>query len=207
MKKSYLFLVLVTSLVLLDFFLKKTFKMDELLYESLAKQFTINQLESIYALNKNWSWLTYLLSPFLIGFKILLVSSILYAGFFFYERKIEFGQLLYISIKCEFLFVLIPVIKFCWFYNIANYTFEDIQYFYPLSALYFIGHKGLDPWWIYPFQTLNLFELAYWFILAYFLGKELKISMDKSFKVVASSYVPMLFSWVILIMFLTINNS
>ena len=65
---------------------------------------------------------------------------------------------------------------------------EDLQYFYPLYALSIIGYEGLQPWFVYPFQVLNLFELAYWFILAYLLGKELESTTDKGLSIVASSY-------------------
>jgi hypothetical protein len=39
-------------------------------------------------------------------------------------------------IIAEFVFLLVPIFKIIWFYFFqTNYTLEDIQYFYPLSAL------------------------------------------------------------------------
>lgn len=89
----------------------------------------------------------------------------------------------------------------------TNYTLEDLQYFYPLSALNIVGYKGLESWFIYPLQVLNLFELAYWLLLAYFIGKlaftekDKGKPMDLGFKIVASSYGSALLLWVVVVMF------
>jgi hypothetical protein len=88
-------------------------------------------------------------------------------------------------ITAEFVFLLVPLFKIIWFYLFqTNYTPEDIQYFYPLSALNIVGYKGLEAWLIYPFQ----FELAYWMVLAYFIGKITETNMDRGLKIMASSY-------------------
>ncbi len=65
----------------------------------------------------------------------------------------------------------------------------------------------MQPWFIYPFQVFNLFELAYWFILAYLIGKELNENTDKGFSIVASSYGVSLLIWVVGVMFFTLNMS
>lgn len=105
---------------------------------------------------------------------------------------------------------MVIVFKTVWFYFFqADYNLEDLQYFYPLSALNIIGYEGLQPWFIYPFQVLNLFELAYWLILAYLIDKELGIDKkkDTGIKIVASSYGVSLLIWVVGIMFFTLNMS
>ena len=70
-----------------------------------------------------------------------------------------------------------------------------------------MGYQGLEAWFIYPFQVLNLFELAYWLILAFYIGKATKTNMDNGLKIVASSYGLALFLWVAVIMFFTLNYS
>lgn len=82
-----------------------------------------------------------------------------------------------------------------------------MQYFYPLSALNIIGYEGLQSWFIYPFQLINLFELAYWVILAYLIGKEFNENTDKGLSIVASSYGVSLLIWVVGMMFFTLNMS
>jgi len=76
-----------------------------------------------------------------------------------------------------------------------------------------VGYQGLEPWFIYPLQVLNLFELAYWFVLAYFIGKlaftekDKGKPMDLGLKIVASSYGSALLLWVVVVMFFTLNYS
>lgn len=85
--------------------------------------------------------------------------------------------------------MLVIVFKIAWFYFFQlNYTLEDIQYFYPFSALNIVGYEGLQPWFVYPIQVLNLFELAYWFILAYLIGTY--SYFDFSFKLKDATQIP-----------------
>lgn len=68
--------------------------------------------------------------------------------------------------------------------------------------------RGLNLGLFIPFQVLNLFELAYWFILAYLLGKELgDDDKDKSLSIVLSSYGTSLLIWVVGVVFLNLYMS
>jgi hypothetical protein len=88
-------------------------------------------------------------------------------------------------IIAEFVFLLVPIFKIIWFYFFqTNYTLEDIQYFYPLSALNIVDYKELEPWLIYSSQVLNLFELIYWLILTNFIGNITETNMDHGLKIV-----------------------
>uniref|UniRef100_UPI004047898B hypothetical protein n=1 Tax=Flavobacterium sp. TaxID=239 RepID=UPI004047898B len=108
--------------------------------------------------------------------------------------------------------------------NVANFqdliefvnttaSLNEIQYFYPLSALNIVGYQSVESWFIYPLQVLNLFELAYWLLLSYFVGKlaftekDNGKPMDLGFKIVASSYGSVLLLWVVVVMFFTLNYS
>jgi len=104
--------------------------------------------------------------------------------------------------------LLVIIFKTAWFYFFqTDYNLEDLQYFYPLSALNIVGYEGLQPWFIYPVQVFNLFELAYWVILAYLIDKELNENTVKGMSIVASSYGVSLLIWVVGVMFFTLNMS
>lgn len=127
---------------------------------------------------------------------------------FFFDKEIKFKTLFNIVVKAEFVFLLVILCKTIWFYVFQqDYTLEDLQYFYPLSAINITGYDGLKPWFAYPLQTLNLFEVTYWILLAYLLGKELKITTDMGLNIVASSYGVGLLIWVVAVMFFTLNMS
>lgn len=188
---------------------------NDLLYQSYSEKLTTAQIEKVFALQEKWQWVSYALIPLLLLIKISLIVSVLYVGTFFYSKaKVTFKQLFDAVVKAEFVFLGVGVLKIVWFYFFqTNYTLEDLQYFYPLSALNIVGYQGLEAWFIYPLQVLNLFELAYWLLLAYFIGKlaftekDRGKPMDLGFKIVATSYGSALLLWVVVVMFFTLNYS
>lgn len=215
MKKKLAVYFLLFFNVFLVVLIKILLDYDKIIYLSLSEKFSINVAQEVLTLQKKWEWVSYVLIPFVTIIKITLISSVLYIGTFFYSKiKVTFKQLFDAVVKAEFLFLGVGVLKIIWFYFFqTSYTLEDLQYFYPLSALNIVGYKGIDAWFIYPLQVLNLFELAYWLLLAYFIGKMAFTEKDKGkpmdlgFKIVASSYGSALLLWVAVVMFFTLNYS
>ena len=206
-------------ITLLSFFLgilsNSILKFEILFINSLSEILTQNQIEEYLNFKKKWQLLSYLIIPILLLIKMSIIASIIYIGAFFYSKaKVTFKQLFNAVVKAEFVFLGVGVLKIVWFYFFqTNYTLEDLQYFYPLSALNIVGYQGLESWFIYPLQVLNLFELAYWLLLSYFVGKlaftekDKGKPMDLGFKIVASSYGSALLLWVVVVMFFTLNYS
>ena len=207
---------LITLLSLFIGILSNSLLKFELLFiNSLSETLTQNQIEEYLSIQKKWKWLSYTIMPIILLIKTSLITSLIYIGTFFYSKnKVTFKQLFNAVVKAEFVFLGVGVLKIVWFYFFqTSYTLEDLQYFYPLSALNIVGYKGLDNWFIYPLQVLNLFELAYWLLLSYFIGKlaftekDKGKPMDLGFKIVASSYGSALLLWVVVVMFFTLNYS
>lgn len=209
------FIILFSLMLLLSYFSVIVLPINDLLYQSYSEKLTTVQIEKVFAFQEKWRWISYALVPLLLLLKISLIASVLYIGTFFYSKvKVTFKQLFDAVIKAEFVFLLVSILKIVWFYFFqTNYTLEDLQYFYPLSALNIVGYQGLESWFIYPLQVLNLFELAYWLLLSYFVGKlaftekDKGKPMDLGFKIVASSYGSALLLWVVVVMFFTLNYS
>ena len=213
----YIFLFSLISYLLVEIN-KNLLNLDSLILDYLSLNYSQTQIENYFKFQEKWSTFSYLFVPFFLFFKSIIISSVLNIGTFFYSKTIvTFKQIWIIVIKSEFIFLIIGIFKIVWFYYFqTNYTLEDLQYFYPLSALNIVGYQDLEAWFIYPLQTLNLFELAYWFILAYYIGKiasptrnveENKYPVDFGLKIVASSYGSALLLWVCVVMFFTLNNS
>lgn len=212
------FLVLSIIAVLLSYLTVTLLPFNELLYQSYTEKFATDQIQKIFELQEKWQWVSYAIIPLILLIKTTLITSVLYIGAFFYSKvKVTFKQLWHIAVKAEYLFLLVGVAKIIWFYFFkTTYTLEDLQYFYPLSALNIVGYKGLETWFVYPLQVLNLFELVYWLILAYYIGKIAsptkngiisKYPIDFGLKIVASSYGSALLLWVVVVMFFTLNYS
>ncbi len=208
MSNKAIFLILVLTQFCLGFFSKELLNTDEVVINSLSEQLSIEQIDNMIDFREKWQWLSYVILPLLLLLKISIIAAIIDVGCFFFGKEIKYKILFNIVVKAEFIFLLVIVFKTAWFYFFqTDYNLEDLQYFYPLSALNIIGSEGLQPWFIYPFQVLNLFELIYWFILAYLIGNELNENTDKGFSIVASSYGICLLIWIVGVMFFTLNMS
>lgn len=203
------YLILCIALILSAVITNNILNFKGLLYNSLSEQLTSKQIESFFEFQDKWQWVGYAIVPLIVLSKTSLIASTLYIGTFFLSKgAVTFKQLWGFVLSAEFVFLLVPVFKIAWFYFFkTQYKLEDIQYFFPLSALNIVGYSDLESWFIYPLQTLNLFELTYWLILAYFIGKATQTSMDQGLKIVAYSYGSILFLWVVTIMFFTLNYS
>lgn len=183
------------------------------IYEA-SKTLTKVQIEQILTPETDNEYLNLITISISTLFKVILISTIVFTGTLLFEKKISMRNIFFIVIKLEYIF-LIPILFEIIYFKFINTTatLEDIQYFYPLSALNIVGYKGLEAWFIYPLQVLNLFELAYWLLLSYFVGKlaftekDKGKPMDLGFKIVASSYGSALLLWVVVVMFFTLNYS
>lgn len=171
----------------------------------LSQDLVESQVNYLVGNKIKWAWLSYLIILILLLIKIFLISSILNIGLLFFNQNVRYSRLFSIVVRAEFIFVFVGFIKLIWFLFQKDYSFEELQYFYPLSALNIVGYEEISVWFIYPFQVINLFELVYWIVLGILIGKELNIVFDKSFKIVASSYGVSLIIWIFVVMFFVIN--
>lgn len=207
MDKSKLAILLFLTIIF-NYLSNEILNLDNLTFSSITEQLTNNQIQDLINFQRQWGWLNYVIILALLIIKIIIIAGVLDIGCFFFNKEIKYKKLINIVIKAEFIFLLVVVFKTAWFYFFQqNFTLEDLQYFYPLSALNIIGYQGLETWYIYPFQVLNLFEIAYWLILAYLIGKNINDTTEKGFAIVASSYGFGLLIWIVGIMFLTLNIS
>lgn len=207
-KNTVLFFILYTLYFSLTVFSKEILSAEQLYYNTLAEQLTAEQIQEVIHMNNLWGWVYYIALPLILYLKILLIAIVLSIATFFFAQKIKFSQLFNIVLKAEFIFLLPIVFKAVWFYFFKkDYTLEELQNYMPLSLESLFGYENFERWYIYPMQTANLFEIAYWITLTLLLAKVLQINRQKSFTIVASSYGVGLVIWIAAIMFLTLNMS
>ncbi|PHS51256.1 MAG: hypothetical protein COB01_10705 [Lutibacter sp.] len=210
MKNKYHYFILI----ILSFFVllisKKSLNLNDLLYNQLSEQLVQEQVEKLLESQQKWAWVGYAIIPLLILIRSSLVALCLSIGTFFYEieHKIPFKQFFRIALIGEFVLVFVGYFKLGYFYFIkTDYTLQDLQQYYPLSYINILDLDNIQPWLVYPLQTINLFEVAYFFVLGFSLWKLLKNKFSKSIEIVAVSYGSGLVIWLGLVMFLTLNMS
>ncbi|MEZ0183146.1 hypothetical protein AB9T89_12945 [Flavobacterium oncorhynchi] len=209
-KINYLLLLLLSIISIIT---AKTgnylLNVEQLYYQSLTVNLTTQQVERIFEVQKKTQLLYYVIVPIISLIKTIIVSVVIYIGIMLFDnRKINFNLVWHFVLKAEFIFVLVSIFKILWFcFFQTNYNLKDLQYFFPLSALNIIDYKGLEVWFIYPFQTLNLFELFYIIYLGYEVGKLTQTNTDYGLKIIGLSYVPALLLWVTTVMFFALTYS
>ncbi|MFP4022880.1 MAG: hypothetical protein ACLFVR_00010 [Thiohalospira sp.] len=195
-------LIYILISILLNWFIIQ----DELYYKSLGEEFSTDVLNKIISLRNKWDWVGFIISPFFLFVKILLVATCLEIGNFIFDWKLQLKQLLRIVILAETIFLIVAIVRIIWFLVYPeNLTLEYIQVYYPLSLINLVEIENIPQYLIYPMQLVNLFELVYWITLAYLIKIYTNKSFDKSFDFVAKTYGVGLFTWVILFVFISIN--
>jgi hypothetical protein len=188
--------------------ISKSLISSELIHEYYIDFLPQKKISELLTTQKKWEWISYILLPLIVFLRASLVSTSLNIGLFFYdtENKIYFKQLFKIALLGEFVLVLVGYVKFFYFtFFRTNYTLLDVQQFYPFSIINFFNIESLETWFIYPLQTVNLFEIGYFFVLVYGLHKLMRNNYWKSFEIIAISYGLGLLIWMGCVMFLTLN--
>ena len=205
---TIIFIILSVAYIGLSYISSVILDLSGVMVRSLSEQLTAEQMEKVLSFKDQWQWISYVSVPLLLLIKISVIAVLIDVGCVFYNEKLPYKQLFRIALLGEFVFLAVPIFKLCWFlFFQPNFSLEDIQYFYPLSALNIIGYKGVAVWFIYPLQLLNLFEVVYWFLISVQLNKAIGSTTGKGVNIVASGYGVGLLLWVVCVMFFTLNMS
>ena len=181
---------------------------DDLVYDSLINQLSYERISEILAVGKKWEWLSYVLLPLLLFFKVLFVVICFSIGTLILGVHSTSKKLFEIGVSAEFIFLIPSVLKLLWFLFVnTDYALQDLQLFSPLSLISLFNPTELDPWLVYPIQLLNVFELLYWIALAWQMQEGLEKPFAESLSFVAKTYGVGLAVWVVVVMFLTVSIS
>ena len=177
---------------------------------SAQKNFDIPEsvvLEAIESF-KYWNKFSIIFTFLLFSLKGLTIALILYVGLFFEDlhKGFHLANIFLIAVYAECVLVIAGLVKII-VVSFGDFSYDFLLRYYPLSLLNLVDYSKIDGLFLYPLQLVNVFELAYFFLLVYFLKEEIEISFGKSFKIVMSSYGAALICWVVFVMFFTLNFS
>lgn len=205
-KNWHLYAYLLIGFVTTAYLSNKYIFTDTLFYNSYGNQLTAERISHILSFRYRFAWLGYLLTPITLLIRIFLISLILYIGTILSGLKVEFKSLFRIALQAEFVMLFSFFIKMYWIYFfMPDISLKEISFFQPLSIINFFSIGEIPRWFVYPLQLVNLFEIAYWLLLADLLKKIIKKSFWKSFKFVLSTYGVGLLIWAVFVVFLTLN--
>lgn len=157
---------------------------------------------------KYWNRLSIVLTFLLFSLKAFVIALILYGGLFFADlhKGFHLANIFLITVYAEGVLVIAGLVKII-VVSFGDFSYDFFLRYYPLSLQNLFDYHKIDGLFLYPLQLVNAFEVAYIFLLVYFLKEEIDISFGKSFKIVMSSYGAALVCWVVFIVFFTLNFS
>ncbi|MCK5401340.1 MAG: hypothetical protein KAJ28_06865 [Flavobacteriaceae bacterium] len=79
--------------ILLSLMLKELLDTDDLVINSLAVQFTQDQIQDVLNFQQKWQWVSYVVLPLLLLLKVGIIAAILDVGCFFFDREIKYKHL------------------------------------------------------------------------------------------------------------------
>jgi hypothetical protein len=201
--------IVLANLILI--WLSRSVLINEIVfYNTYSEQLTWDRSLKLFEGMRRYAWIGFAFTPILLLIKFSLITLVLYTGIIFcnMQDKVSLGSVFKIVIASEIVFVCAGAIKFLWFYLFAgNYDLNDIGFFSPLSLINMFKISEVSRLWIFPLQTVNLFQIIYVISISFGLHKICHVGKPDSDRIVLLSYLPALTLWISLIMFLSIDAS
>jgi hypothetical protein len=164
--------------------------------ETAAFEFLQDRSEGLIL--KTISAIKYLSIPLVYLWKFTVIAFVIWVGCFMFGYRVTYKQCWGVVIAAEFVFILPELLKIIWFMFIeTDPTYHDIRAFYPFSLMHFFSYETLDRRWAYPLRSLNIFEVAYWFLLVMGIHHYARKSKKYVWIIVAASYIPLFFLWLL----------
>lgn len=184
-------------------FYSQTYLLTDDLYRLiLGSQMTDRQFDDYLEFVHKWQWVSYLFIPLALLLRISFTWVCLKAGSFISEQFTD-AAFWKICIQAEIVFAVGAVAGLLYtefFVNVESLEQLSVN---PFSLQVFVSNY-VPKWSNYFFNTLNIFELGYVFVLAYLIAEEAKSKVLPSLKFVASTYLPGLALWVLLVSYLSV---
>ena len=208
----YIFLIVLFAHIFILYFTSYFLEINSKIIDFLAKDYPSSVVQNYKESQKKWWWVSYAVTPVLIGIKVLLVAFCLNFVKIISEKleDVKFRDILTVVLIAEFVFIIAGFYKFFNFYLIdTDYTLETLQTYYPLSLINYKEAISTEKWLAYPLQLANVFELMYWGVLAWGIWQlaDKKISYQRSLGYVALTYGVGLLFWVGVVCFLILSVS
>jgi len=196
---NYHIFLLYLSIMLLITFIQQEY----ITAPNLQAQYYLNDEALARMLERwqKWRWVSFIIIPFLLLLRLILVTLCLFVGSFFFAEmnKMRLKDWWGIVMKGQAVIILYSIIL-CVFNAAtgAGKAFDFKEY----TSLLFLGGDNVEQWIKLPLSAVNVFEIAYWFVMAKLVSVKTETGFGKSFKFVMSSYGVGYLFYIVLLMFL-----
>lgn len=140
---------------------------------------------------------------------ILIISGLLYLGCLLFSYTKNFKKLFYMVFLCESIIILSKLINFIFLkINLDHFqTTDHLKRFQTLSLQFLTKYSASAEPIYTALGSVNLFQVGYWFALAYGLKFIINKPYWKAFEVVLYSYISVYIFYVLGKLLISINFS
>lgn len=167
---------------------------DDLILQSIPGYREL-QKEGAFTYFHLFNTLDYLWTPFSLLWKFTLTAFTIWVGAFMGGYKLSYKELWKFAMVAETVFIFPELIRLLWFLIEEPESFVAIQNFHPLSLFSLVNPEQVEPRYHYPLGALNLFEVAYWILLAVGVHTISRRSLSTSLAIVLCSYTLCFLLW------------
>lgn len=188
-KLIFITLCLITVALL---YVKKAFIENE----TAAFEFLQDRPEG--AILKIISALQFASIPLIYLWKFTVIGFVVWVGCFLFGYRITFTQCWSVVMAAEFIFILPELLKIGWFLFIeTDPNLLEIRAFYPFSLMNFFDYLEVDKRYAYPLRALNLFEIAYIYILVNGVHFYARREKKAAWWIISCSYILLFLLWLV----------
>jgi len=183
---------------------------DSVYVRGLAEKMTAERIEELVEMRSQYWWGVLIAPPVVMFIRTVYTALCITIGVIVLGQDLSYYRILTIALFAESIFLLeIALQVFCGIFVLNVRVPDDYANFAPLSALQFFDVSTLKLWMKHPLRTLNLFEVVYMLVLAYFLTPLLKkgTTFWQALRLVGASYGLGLLLWVVALAFLLLQVS
>ncbi|MFT4202379.1 MAG: hypothetical protein QM610_00560 [Chitinophagaceae bacterium] len=203
----YLFLSIVLLYLVVTYLTNTYIYTDSFYYQMLSDKFDSDRVMEIIHSQVRFQYIGYLVLPVVILLKLVIIAGVLYIGLFLFDGHSQYKHCLNVVLVAELVSVVVVIIRTGWMLVYRPQNANDIQYFSPLSLTQLLNLDKIPKYLFYPLQLCNVFEVAYWLLLAYGIMAFTNWKFGKSMRLVASSYGIALAVWAVVVVFIQVQFS
>ena len=189
-----------------NWYLQSQVLTDEFYHYSLEGRVGADKLAAFLDGQHRMRFFSYLLVPVSLLVRMTLVSFCLLTGLLLTSRKLPFRDLFRIVLFAESAFAASTLLKLLLLAFSRNIdSVSQFESFAPLSLFSLVKASSVPLWLAYPLQTLDVFLLLYFGLLAAGLRYFLRLPFRNALLLVLGSYGTGLLCWMIGLAFLTVS--
>jgi hypothetical protein len=203
----HLYIVIVLLYAAIGYVANVAIYTDSFYYNLLSERMDISRITDMITMHHKYQQIGYLVLPVILLLKFWVLAGIIFIGLYLFNQKIIYKNCLKITLIAELISVVATLVRIVWLVINKPDNINDIQYFSPLSLTQLINIDNFPKYLFYPLQLFNVFEVAYWLVLAYGVMAFTNWNFKKSVKTVALSYGVGLCIWVLCVVFIQLQFS